>query len=73
MLVADARQAVKEEAPMDRLRSLTAELQQVYHGLLAARGVRAVAARAADGRAAGGAAGRWRSDDDVIDAEFDRD
>ena len=33
MLVADARQAVKEEAPLDRVRSLTAELQQVFHGL----------------------------------------
>ena len=32
-LVADARQAIKEEAPLDRLRSLTGELQQVYHGL----------------------------------------
>ena len=37
MLVADARQAVKEEAPLDRVRSLTAELQQVYHGLAAPR------------------------------------
>ena len=30
MLVADARQAVKEEAPLDRVRSLTSELQQVF-------------------------------------------
>src|SRR4051794_38664084 len=35
MLVADARQAVKEEAPLDRMRSLTQELQQIYHGLAA--------------------------------------
>jgi molecular chaperone DnaK len=33
MLVADARQAVKEEAPIERLRSLSAELQQLYYGL----------------------------------------
>src|SRR5260370_4792010 len=32
-LVADARQAIKEEAPLARLRDLTAHLQQVYHGL----------------------------------------
>jgi molecular chaperone DnaK len=32
-LVADARQALKDEAPLDRLRDLTTELQQVYHSL----------------------------------------
>jgi len=32
-LVADARQAVSEQAPTERVRSLTAELQQVFHGL----------------------------------------
>ena len=38
MLVADARQAVKEDAPLDRVRPLTSELQQIYHSLLASRG-----------------------------------
>ena len=33
MLVGDARQAIKEQAPLDRLRSLTGELQQVLQGL----------------------------------------
>ena len=33
MLIADARQAVKDEAPMDRVQSLTSELQQVLYGL----------------------------------------
>ena len=66
-LVADARQAVKEEAPIDTLRSLTTELQQIYHGLGA-------------GRPAGGTdAGEGTSsppppsssdEDDVIDADF---
>src|SRR5258707_1134800 len=37
-LVADARQAIKEDAPLPRLRELTGELQQVYHGLGAAPG-----------------------------------
>ena len=62
MLVADARQAVKEQAPLDRVRSLTAELQQVFHGLGASRA--AGEARRRDG------AGRRRGDDDVIDADF---
>ena len=37
MLVADARQALKESAAVDRLRTLTSELQQVYHALSATR------------------------------------
>ncbi|ROQ36069.1 molecular chaperone GrpE (heat shock protein) [Streptomyces sp. PanSC19] len=32
-LIADARQAVKEEAPLDRVRSLTGDLQQTLHAL----------------------------------------
>ena len=32
-LVADARQALKDEAPLDRLRTLTDELQQIYQSL----------------------------------------
>jgi molecular chaperone DnaK len=36
-LVADARQAMKDGAPIDRLRSLSSELQQVYQSLVAAR------------------------------------
>jgi molecular chaperone DnaK len=35
MLVSDARQALKEEAPLDRIRSLTGDLQQVAHGMQA--------------------------------------
>ncbi|HEV7887232.1 MAG TPA: molecular chaperone DnaK [Acidimicrobiales bacterium] len=68
-LVADARQAVKEQAPLDRTRSLTAELQQVYHSLQSTR-------PAGDGNgngAAPGSDGGGRAsadDDDVIDADF---
>ena len=36
-LIADARKAIEEQAPLDRLRSLSAELQQVFHGLGASR------------------------------------
>jgi molecular chaperone DnaK len=66
MLVTDARQAVKEEAPLDRVRPLTSDLQQVYQGLLASR----ASSPGPDGGAGpspGGGGG-----DDVIDAEFDR-
>jgi len=67
MLVADARQAIKEEAPLDRLRTLTSELQQVYHSLGAAGGRPAEGGeqRPEDRGPSGGA-----DDDDVIDAEF---
>nr|BFE70012.1 hypothetical protein GCM10020092_033130 [Actinoplanes digitatis] len=62
MLVNDARQAIKDDAPLDRLRSLTAELQQVYHSLGTGSGP---AAGGADGGSSGG-----QDADDVIDAEF---
>jgi molecular chaperone DnaK len=63
-LAADARQAVKDNAPLDRVRALTAELQQVFHGL------------GASGQTAEGGGGSTAppepaaSDDDVIDADF---
>jgi molecular chaperone DnaK len=70
MLVNDARQAIKEEAPVDRLRSLMSELQGVYQGLAAA-GTGASGdggGRPGPGPSTPGANGA--SDDDVIDAEF---
>ena len=66
-LAADARQALKNDStPLDRLRSLTAELQQVYQGLATAG---PGPGPSPDGRPgqAGPASG---DDDDVIDAEF---
>jgi molecular chaperone DnaK len=66
MLVTDARQAVADQAPLDRVRQLTDELQQVLGGLNAAsQGV-----GASVGADVGGGPGD--GDDDVIDAEFDR-
>jgi molecular chaperone DnaK len=86
MLVADARKAIKDEEPLERLRSLTAELQQMFQALGASAGSAAGAtagsgAGAGAGSAAGSGAGaggngsgqgqRSQSDsDDVIDAEF---
>ncbi|MFD7160610.1 molecular chaperone DnaK [Kribbella sp. NPDC059898] len=57
-LVADARQAVKDGAGVDRARPLTQELQQVYQSLAASRPADQPAAPAPD------------ADDDVIDADF---
>lgn len=71
MLVNDARQAVKEEAPLDRLRSLIGELQGVYHGLAAVGGGGAGAAAGPGPQPNGNRApGQPADDDDVIDAEF---
>jgi molecular chaperone DnaK len=72
MLVSDARQAVKEEAPVDRLRSLTSELQQVYHGLGAGGAPEEGGGPdgGGPGRPGDGTPRRGASDDDVIDAEF---
>ncbi|MFI7054122.1 molecular chaperone DnaK [Streptosporangium canum] len=72
MLVNDAREAVKQQdTPVDRLRSLTSELQQVYQSLaVASAGQPAGAGPGAPG--AQGAQGGG-GDDDVIDAEFTTD
>jgi len=70
MLVTDARQAIKEEAPLDRVRSLTAELQQLYHGLLARGGAAGPGGQGGGVDSSGGQGGARPGDDDVIDADF---
>jgi molecular chaperone DnaK len=62
-LAADARQAVKDNAPLDRVRALTAELQQVFHGLGAS-------GQTTDGGGSTAPPEPAASDDDVIDADF---
>jgi molecular chaperone DnaK len=70
MLVADARQAVSDRAPVERVRELTSELQGVLGGLRSASaGTSNEGTSAADQP---GAADAGAADDDVIDAEFDR-
>jgi molecular chaperone DnaK len=74
-LAADARQALSGEAQLDRLRSLTAELQQVYQSLLAASSVPPQGGEPGAEQPGSDAGGRGRpqqgsDDDDVIDAEF---
>jgi molecular chaperone DnaK len=66
MLIADARQAVKEDAPMDRVQSLTSELQQVLYGL------QPTPSGGGNGAPTGDGQGSPVGDDDVVDAEFDR-
>jgi molecular chaperone DnaK len=68
-LAADARQALKDDSTtLDRLRSLTAELRQVYQELLSA-GSPPPGGQAGPAPGGGGDAGSG-GDDDVIDAEF---
>jgi molecular chaperone DnaK len=76
LLIGDARQALKEEAPLDRVRSLTSELQQVYQSLGAGGPRPAGGGPDPDGGGPGGPGsgaggpGGAAGDDDVIDAEF---
>ena len=76
MLVGDARQAIKEEAPLERVRSLTGDLQQVAQALLARGGAPGGPTGAPSGPPPGGRpdaapAGQGPpGDDDVIDADF---
>ncbi|MGW3094411.1 molecular chaperone DnaK [Streptomyces sp. NPDC001102] len=71
MLVSEAREAVKNEAGVDKARPLISELQQVYAGLAAHQAEAAAGpsdTASSDGAGQGGAG----SDEDVIDAEFDK-
>jgi molecular chaperone DnaK len=61
-LVADARQALAQDTPVERLRTLTAELRQAYQGL-------AIPEQAGQQDTPGTTSGGG-GDDDVIDAEF---
>lgn len=66
MLIADARQAIEQEAPVPRLQQLTSELQQMLYGLQPAQTANGNGQPQGDGQATQAA------DDDVVDAEFDR-
>ncbi|MFF9391313.1 molecular chaperone DnaK [Streptomyces griseoluteus] len=72
MLVAEARDAVKNEAGVDKIRPLISELQQIHAGLAAHR-TEAAASGPSDttGPDASGQGGPG-ADEDVIDAEFDK-
>jgi molecular chaperone DnaK len=73
MLISDARRAIKDEAPLDRLRSLTPELEQLYQSLGVSGGSDGAGTSAGAGSASSQSGPGDRSsqdDDDVIDAEF---
>ncbi|MFF9914703.1 molecular chaperone DnaK [Streptomyces sp. NPDC013457] len=72
MLVSDARAAVKEEAGVERVRPLTSELQQLLAGLAAHQGAADTGGPGQDATTGGPTTG-GDGDDDVIDAEFDKD
>jgi molecular chaperone DnaK len=72
-LAADARQALDGDTPVEQLRVRTAELQQVYQGLIAAGRVPPQGEQPADsgqGPGPGPTGPSGGGDDDVIDAEF---
>jgi molecular chaperone DnaK len=74
-LVADARQAISEQAGLDRIRPMIADLEQMLHGLPAS------AAQATAGAGGGERAGTGNgqgaqaqeTDEEVVDAEFTRE
>jgi molecular chaperone DnaK len=71
-LIADARQALQDEAGIDRLRPLIADMQQVLHALPASAA--GAGAREGEGDGSGEDNGHAESEDEeVIDAEFTRD
>jgi molecular chaperone DnaK len=69
-LVAQARQSLKDEAPLDRLRTMTGELQQLYQSLSAASQGQPAGEGAASSGGQGQGQGQGDDSDDVIDAEF---
>jgi molecular chaperone DnaK len=71
-LVADARRAIEEQAGLDRVRPLIADLQQVAHSLQAAA-AQPAGAGTASGNGGDGAGAAGEEDEEVVDAEFTRE
>jgi molecular chaperone DnaK len=70
-LVADARAAIAEQAGLDRVRPLLADLQQMVHGLPASAAP--TGAPGGDGNGHRPDADQAESDEEVVDAEFTRE
>jgi molecular chaperone DnaK len=69
-VIADARQAIEQEAGLDRVRPLASDLQQLVQSLPSA----AAASAPGDGGAGGnGASAEQAEDEEVVDAEFTRE
>jgi molecular chaperone DnaK len=71
-LIADARQAIAEDAGLDRVRPLISDLQQVVQSLPAAA-AQAQQQGAASGGGDGGGTETRTEDEEVVDAEFTRE
>jgi molecular chaperone DnaK len=69
-LVADARAAVEEQAGLDRVRPLIADLQQVVHSLQSSASAPPSGDAGGEGN---GSAQRGADDEEVVDAEFTRE
>ena len=75
-LVADARQAIQEEAGLDRVRPLISDLQQVVQALPNAAATAGAAQAGGNGAGGGPQAdgdGQAGDDEEVVDAEFTRE
>jgi molecular chaperone DnaK len=70
-LVADARQAISEQAGLDRVRPLIADLEQLVHALPASAQQPAGASSGGNGQ--GDDTARAGDDEEVVDAEFTRE
>jgi len=71
-LIAEARQLIEEQAGLDRVRPLAADLQQVVHALPASASSTAAGSTSNGGGNGAGAASE-HDDDEVVDAEFTRE
>ena len=71
-LIAEARQLIEEQAGLDRVRPLAADLQQVVHALPASASS-ATAGSTPNGGGNGAHAASEQDDDEVVDAEFTRE
>jgi molecular chaperone DnaK len=72
-LVADARQAISEQAGLDRVRPLIADLEQLVHALPATAAQAAGTAQDQGGGDGGGTSDQAAEDEEVVDAEFTRE
>ena len=72
-LVGDARQAIQEQAGLDRVRPLIADLQQMVHSLPASAAAAQTSGNGAGGNGAGDTGQAAEEDEEVVDAEFTRE
>jgi molecular chaperone DnaK len=75
-LVADARQAIEQQAGLDQVRPLISDLQQIVQALPSAAAAAGGGPGSGNGHAGGNGAaaqGTTADDEEVVDAEFTRE